>query len=190
MCGPNHAHPKRWACDTLSTNCYASIGNANRPRIIAKRCAAGSVLTGSGFRAVLRWIDADPAAVAVEAHDAFDEREERIVLRPLHAFARMEVRAALTHDNAARGDVLAGKSLHAKVLRIRIAPIARRALALLMCHISFSLQSYPKDSVRQKGYDSNQPAEGKRAKRKGRVKSGEWRVKSDKRRASRRISRL
>jgi hypothetical protein len=60
--------------------------------------------------------------------------EERVVLAHADAVACLEARAALAHDDLAAGDGLAGEDLDAEHLRIRVAPVARGAEALLVRH--------------------------------------------------------
>ena len=49
--------------------------------------------------------------------------------------AGTELRAALADDDLAGADVLAAEDLHAEVLRVRVAPVLRRAESFLMCHL-------------------------------------------------------
>src|SRR5438876_8783345 len=80
--------------------------------------------------------DRDRALVAAlaELGDAVAVREDRVVLAELGARARAEPRPALAHDDLTRADVLAAEDLHAEVLRVRVAPVLRRAHALLVGH--------------------------------------------------------
>src|SRR5690606_20264811 len=77
----------------------------------------------------------DAAAAAVgEGHRARSEREQRVVLATADVVAGVEVRAALTNDDLAGVDDLAAEALHAQVLGVRVATVARGARALLVCH--------------------------------------------------------
>src|SRR5262245_29818077 len=87
---------------------------------------------------VLRYIDIDPPAFLVKPHNAFDQSEERVVLASADITARAEFGAALPDQDASRRDFLAAESLDATHLRVRVAPVARRALTFLMCHAANS----------------------------------------------------
>src|SRR5207237_10847319 len=82
--------------------------------------------------------DADEAALAAppELHAAVAQREDRVVAAEARARTRAEPRAALAHDDRAGAHLLAGEDLHAEHLRVRVAPVARRAEALLMRHLT------------------------------------------------------
>src|SRR6185369_5399734 len=79
-------------------------------------------------------------ALVLELHLAVDRREQRVVRGPAHVPARMELGAALDHDDGSGPDELAAETLHAEVLRIRVAPVARRADAFFMSHLSRPLR--------------------------------------------------
>jgi hypothetical protein len=51
-----------------------------------------------------------------ELNNAFDKREQRVVFSQTNVPPRVELRAALTHDDVARNDVLAAELLDAKPL--------------------------------------------------------------------------
>src|SRR5437660_2107292 len=70
-----------------------------------------------------------------------DSREQRVVRGPPHIPPRMELRAALDHDDRSSPDEFPAKPLHAEVFRIRVAPVARGADALLMSHAILSRPS-------------------------------------------------
>jgi hypothetical protein len=64
--------------------------------------------------------------------------KEREIPAHAHVAARMEDRAALPHDDLAGVDGLAAIALDAAELRVGVAPVARRALTLLVCHVACS----------------------------------------------------
>src|SRR5690606_19863403 len=68
-----------------------------------------------------------------------DQREQGVVAAQADARTRMELGAALADDDVAGLDGLAAVHLHAEVLRIGVAAVARGTYALLVCHGGFSL---------------------------------------------------
>src|SRR5690606_6048817 len=92
--------------------------------------------------ASLQRVDADGAAIARpldrELHPAVDQREQGVVLADADIGAGMELRAALAHDDRAGADGLSAVRLHAQHLRLRIAAVAGRAAALLLCPVGGS----------------------------------------------------
>ena len=54
------------------------------------------------------------------------------------AAARVEVGATLADDDLAGVDGLAAEALHAEALRVRVAAVAGRRCALLVCHVGVS----------------------------------------------------
>src|SRR5438445_29672 len=81
--------------------------------------------------------DCHRAALAARAEldDAVAQREDRVVAADAGSGAWAELRAALAHDDRAGRHLLAGEDLHAEHLRIGVAPVARRAETLLVCHL-------------------------------------------------------
>src|SRR6266571_1392190 len=77
----------------------------------------------------------------LKLHLAVDRGEKRVIGSPPDILARMKLRPALAHDDAARGDELPAEALDAEVFRIGIAPVARGADALLMSHAILSRPS-------------------------------------------------
>src|SRR5690606_28417880 len=69
-----------------------------------------------------------------ELHPAVHQGEQGVVLAEPDVHARMEPRATLAHDDRSCGHHLAAERLDAQHLRIRIATVAGRAAALLLCH--------------------------------------------------------
>src|SRR5205823_9138420 len=65
---------------------------------------------------------------------ARDEREQRVVLADTDVLARQNLRAALTHEHRAGLDDRAAELLHAEPLPGRVATVAGRTRALLVCH--------------------------------------------------------
>src|SRR5688572_20514297 len=87
-------------------------------------------------------VDADLVAALVlvlELHDAFDEREDRVVVAHADVGARMPLRSALADNDVAGDHALAAELLDAAVFRIAVAPVSRRADAFLMSHMAASL---------------------------------------------------
>src|SRR3546814_8123524 len=70
---------------------------------------------------------------------AVDEREQGVVAAEADAHAPMELGAALANDDVAGFDRLATIDLHAEILRVGVAAVARGTYALFMCHSCFSL---------------------------------------------------
>src|SRR4051812_5347329 len=95
------------------------------------------VLGGLGCK----WVDADPEPLLVlvlEFHMAIDRGEQRVVRGATHVPAGMELGAALNDDDRPGPHEFPTETLHAQVLRIRIAPVARRADAFFMSHAILS----------------------------------------------------
>src|SRR5690606_2487173 len=82
--------------------------------------------------ALLRALDAELDA-------AIDQREQRVVAAEADARTRMELGAALAHDDVARLNGLAAEDLDAEVLGVGVAAVAGRTTSLLVCHDCFSL---------------------------------------------------
>jgi hypothetical protein len=80
--------------------------------------------------------DADETAIAARPERDFScaRREDRVVLADARAGPRAEARAALPDEDHPRRHVLAAEHLDAEHLRIRVAAVARRAQAFLVCH--------------------------------------------------------
>ena len=70
-------------------------------------------LFGSLCHHIYRYIFAAKFAV-VEHHAAFGKRKQGVVLANTHIAARIDLGAALTHDNVATDDGFAAEFLHAK----------------------------------------------------------------------------
>ena len=87
------------------------------------------VLTGAAWHLTLyrSGDDVDNLAVAThtELHGAIGEGEQRVILAHADVVARVEVGATLANDDVAGHDGFAAKLLHAEVLRVRIATVAR-----------------------------------------------------------------
>ena len=66
------------------------------------------------------------------------EREQRVVAAAADAETRVEVGAALAHDDLAGLDDLAAEALHAEALGVRVATVTGRRCALLVCHVGVS----------------------------------------------------
>ena len=106
---------------------------------IARRYGKSRAAARPGFTRFLL-LDADLLAVAAHALErdaAVHKGEQRVVAAASHVLTRMDVCAALAHQNVAGKDELAVAALHAQALRFRIAAVFRRAYAFFMCHILF-----------------------------------------------------
>src|SRR5690606_29721118 len=78
-------------------------------------------------------------ALGRELDLAVDQREQGVVAAEADARTRVELGAALADDDVAGVDRLAAIDLHAEVLRVGVAAVARGAYALFMCHDCVSL---------------------------------------------------
>ena len=83
-------------------------------------------------RVVRKHVDA--LAALIEVYLAVGDGEEEIVLGPANVAASGVLRAALDDDDAADADLFPGIKFNAPPLRVRVAPVSDRALALLVCH--------------------------------------------------------
>src|SRR3954451_15668676 len=75
------------------------------------------------------------AAADRELHGAGRAGVQRVVAAHADALAGLEAAAALTDDDLAPGDGLAGEHLHAEAFGVRVAAVAGGAEALLVCHL-------------------------------------------------------
>jgi hypothetical protein len=78
----------------------------------------------------LAYVNVLPITARRKLDRAFDQREKRVVLAHPDVLARIELGAALTHDDIAREHALAAEALDAQTLGIGVAPVAGRAGAL------------------------------------------------------------
>src|SRR2546422_668205 len=104
-----------------------------RPSGLVVRCA----LRAPGV-VVLGLLNRDATAVFADSlvlHVARDHRKQRVVAAESDAGPGADLRASLADQDRARVDQLATIDLHAQHLRIRVAPVARRPAALLVCHL-------------------------------------------------------
>src|SRR5262252_3088702 len=88
--------------------------------------------------ALLDRLDRHAAVVLADAlvlDLARHEREERVIAAEPDARARRDPGAALADENGAGIHPLAAKHFHAEHLRVRVATVARRAAAFLVCHL-------------------------------------------------------
>src|SRR6476620_2714205 len=83
---------------------------------------------------VRAWQDVHAAAFAVEFYFTVDECEQRVVFALADAFAGLELRAQLSHEDVAGDDLLAAISFDVASLAVGIATVAARALTFFMCH--------------------------------------------------------
>merc|ERR1712173_311299 len=75
----------------------------------------------------------------VESHNTVGKREQGVVLAHADIGTRIELGAALAHDDVAGDDVLAAELLHAKATTGRITTVTRRTACFFMCHRPRSL---------------------------------------------------
>src|ERR1051325_205306 len=132
--------PHRHMCLTLKTDRPFCLGPGAKKSgehwLAVDRCRlvppAAALVLGRGNR-----IDTHLKpllALVLELHLAVDRGEQGVIRRTTHVASRMKFRPALAHDDAARGHEFPAVPLHAEVLGIRVAPVARGADALLMSH--------------------------------------------------------
>src|SRR5262249_10855157 len=91
-----------------------------------------------GLDAGLYSADRDAAAVLADTleHDLpVDQREEAVVATLADAQAWHDARPVLADDDRAGADALTAERLDAQALRVRVAPVAARAPALLVRHL-------------------------------------------------------
>src|SRR6266576_979422 len=164
MCAPTTG-----ACDTLSNTTpvrvWARAETTSAKRIVVIRIERSTILIhrnqkGGAFpfaaptapylvlrrchRLHSRRIHAHlkPLLVLVlEFHVTIDGREQRIVRGAPHVLSGMELGAALDDDDRPGPHEFPAEPLHAEVLRIRVASVARGADALLMSHAVLSRSS-------------------------------------------------
>src|SRR6476469_6245166 len=79
-------------------------------------------------------VDDATTPAGAELDVARDEREQGVVTAAADAGARVEVGAALAHDDLTGVDQLAAVALHAEALGVRVATVLGRGCALLVCH--------------------------------------------------------
>ena len=80
----------------------------------------------------------DVDVMASHTGDEFDDAvlcgENRVIPPDASAFARVELRSVLAHDDIPCQDLFSGVLLYAEPLAARVAAIARRSLSFFMCH--------------------------------------------------------
>src|SRR5256885_8615886 len=72
--------------------------------------------------------DIDPPAAFVESHLSIHQREQCPITACADVVACEEFGATLSNDDAASGDILAAKTLHAQPFADAVAPITNAAL--------------------------------------------------------------
>src|SRR5438874_4572220 len=107
------------------------------PPLVFRRRLCGRRLHSRRIHAYLKTL----FVLVLEFDVTVDSREQRVVRGPLHILPRMELRAALDHDDSSSPDEFPAEPLHAEVFRIGVAPVARGADALLMSHAILSRPS-------------------------------------------------
>lgn len=70
-------------------------------------------------------VDHSATALGPESDLTGCEREQSVIPTPTDVFAGMKVRAVLAHDDLAGLDLLTTEALHAQVLSVRVATVAR-----------------------------------------------------------------
>src|SRR5262249_27770374 len=93
--------------------------------------------SGDGFSARLVRIHADaitPSILVLELHDAIDQCKDREVVSDSDVRTGMPLRSTLAQDDVARATDFSAVLLHAAILRIAVASVARRADAFLVSH--------------------------------------------------------
>jgi hypothetical protein len=73
------------------------------------------------------------------ANHAVDQREKRKVPPHANVFARVYARANLAHQNVSRSHAFSTENLHTPSLSLAVAPVARAAARLFVCHWGFPL---------------------------------------------------
>src|SRR5437763_16508239 len=92
---------------------------------------------GRTFNRLLGFIndlDKPTFATSAEGNRSGASGEDRVVTADAGARAGTELRAALAYEDHPGLHFLAGEDLHAEHLRVRVAPVARRAESLLVGH--------------------------------------------------------
>lgn len=74
-----------------------------------------------------------------EFDDAIAQREQRVVSTSADTLAGMDVGAVLTDDDRPGADFLAGESLDAEALCLRVTAVPGRTETFLVCHFLRSL---------------------------------------------------
>src|SRR5207245_8461233 len=100
----------------LSTKC--------RPSVL---CGVRALLNDSHAPAVF--------AYALVLHLARHQRKKRVIAAEPDARARGDLGPALADEDGARGDDLSAVDLDAEHLRVRVATVARRAAAFIVCNL-------------------------------------------------------
>src|SRR5688500_886420 len=86
-------------------------------------------------------VDDLSATAAAELDRTRAEREQRVVATPADVQPRVEVGAALAHDDLAGVDQLTAEALDAEALGVGVASVASGGRALLVCHLVLPLTS-------------------------------------------------
>ncbi len=79
--------------------------------------------------------------MCTELDSACCKSKQSVVLTAANIVARVEVGAALTHDDFSRVNFLTTETLHAKALRVGVATVTGTGYALFGCHFSSLLPS-------------------------------------------------
>src|SRR5699024_4620324 len=116
--------------NALGGRVESSKDPARPPRADRDRVAAGSGLGAGGHD-----VHGLAAALGAELHRTGGEGEQRVVSATADAHARVELGAALTHQDLAGVDLLAAEALHTEALRVGITTVTGAGCALLACHV-------------------------------------------------------
>src|SRR5690554_5138787 len=87
-------------------------------------------------------------ALVVELHETIAQGEEREVVTHTHVVTRVELSAALAHEDVASENELAVEALDSEALGVAVAPVAGAAYAFLMCHVLYLPRSLSRRSSR------------------------------------------
>ena len=111
------------------TQCRWNLSGANEE---LTESLGGRARCGECLNTLVRRNQVD--VTAAESHCAVGHCVKRVVLAHSNEVPRVELGAALTHDDAAGLSDLPAVELDAPDLRVGVATILSRALTLLVCH--------------------------------------------------------
>src|ERR1022692_3081634 len=122
-------------------HCISSLCAVPGPGARAPKTPA---LAGLSLRGLRERDDADraPAPPRAELDLARHQGEQGVVAAAADADARVEVRAALAHQDLAGVDDLAAETLHAEPLGVGVTPVPAGRRALLVCHLCVTSQAF------------------------------------------------